>query len=287
MYLPKLALVVLALSTLASAMQFAELLRFTSSSVLSAATPGLVPCSHSPKPTSAAMSWFEKLEMRQAPAPAPAPPAPVPVPPANPAAPVPNADPAVPVPPANPAVPNANPAVAPAPVNPAPVNPLPVDPAPANPAPVNPAPVNPAPVNPAPVNPAPAPAVPPAVAPAAPVANPVAPVAPANPPAVPPPPGVPAAGANPSVSISVTVQWVETWIAGSQTWVPTTATLMFKMMGETTAPAPGSGVMGMGTLTGKVGITRTIIKGAAETRGVERLAVGMGVVAGLVAGGLV
>jgi hypothetical protein len=52
------------------------------------------------------------------------------------------------------------------------------------------------------------------------------------------------------------VKWVETWIGGtSQTWVPQTLLFHFEPMSP--GPQPGEGVIGMGTLTGKPGQTKT------------------------------
>lgn len=156
--------------------------------------------------------------------------------------------------------------------------------APAAPAPVSPQNPGIAPVN----NPVPA-AAPVPVAPAAvPVpANPVAPVAPSvgnnvN-------PVLAAITANSAALASqaanqdyISVQWVETWVGGtSQTWVPKTISFHFKPY-MTQAPLPGKGEIGMGTLTGEPGQTKTVAMGAAPTqaagwRGVAA-AVGVGVV---------
>ncbi|KAF1847122.1 uncharacterized protein K460DRAFT_352302 [Cucurbitaria berberidis CBS 394.84] len=120
------------------------------------------------------------------------------------------------------------------------------------------------------------------------VAPPANQIAPAVPPAaVPVNPAAPALTtaaaplAAPDVNDFVTVQWVETWIGGtSQTWVPKTISFHFKDM---TAPLlPGKGEIGMGTLTGEPGQTKTVMLGAAPTeaagwRGVAA-AVGVGVV---------
>lgn len=83
----------------------------------------------------------------------------------------------------------------------------------------------------------------------------------------------------------VSVQWVETWVGGtSQTWVPVTVSFRFTV--EATAAGPGKGQIGMGTLTGDTGKTKTFVLGAAPTqtaawaRGVVA-AVGVGL-AGLV-----
>ncbi|KAF2848147.1 hypothetical protein T440DRAFT_470485 [Plenodomus tracheiphilus IPT5] len=133
--------------------------------------------------------------------------------------------------------------------------------------------------------------VPPANAPAPAPAQPAAPVPPAaNPviaviasttttPAVPPAPGL-------TGDDYISVRWVETWIGGtSRTWVPETTTIHFES--RTPGPLPGSGRIGLGTIKGEVGRTKTIYAGAAATqaagwmRGVAA-AVGVGVV-GLVA----
>lgn len=80
----------------------------------------------------------------------------------------------------------------------------------------------------------------------------------------------------------VTTQWVATWLdSTSRTWVPQTITLRYKP--TVVAPPPGKGEIGMGTLTGKTGVTRTVVLGAApaQTVGVVRgivAAVGVGIV---------
>ncbi len=131
----------------------------------------------------------------------------------------------------------------------------------------------------------PAPAIP--VDPTLPV--PVAIPAPAvNPPAVPAPPLNAIAPVAPAPPINVagtagadvtrlakpfsnvpfyTVIWAETFIGGTySTWWPHTISLDFKPA-QTHAPLPGVGEIGMGTLTGKTGVTRTIVVGAAPTHG--------------------
>jgi hypothetical protein len=122
------------------------------------------------------------------------------------------------------------------------------------------------------------PALNPAVAPVQPVAPvvPVAPVAPLPPVVAPANPAVPVA--NPATSLSVTVQWIETWIGGtSQTWVPRTVT--FGGQGYVTqAPSPGKGQVGMGTLKGEAGITKTVVVGAAPTVGFGWVVAAVGVV---------
>lgn len=127
------------------------------------------------------------------------------------------------------------------------------------------------------IPPANLPAVPPVVAPAAPPAIP-----PAPPVAVPltPPANPLAAAPTQTASEFVTVQWIETWIGGtSRTWLPHTITIHNE--GLSNAPLPGKGEVGMGTLTGKPGVTRTFIKGAAQTLGPDWIgavaAVGMGI----------
>ncbi|KAF1978773.1 hypothetical protein BU23DRAFT_595339 [Bimuria novae-zelandiae CBS 107.79] len=158
-----------------------------------------------------------------------------------------------------------------------------------------------------------APAIP--IAPTAPTADPntaiapavpVAPgVAPANPAAIPPvvAPAAPA-GILPTpptsllltrppnelaptyiLSAFVTVQWLETRIGTKQTWLPHTVTIHQEALSDAAVP-PGRGEIGMGTLTGHPGATKTIIKGAAETKGPEwkvgvMAAMGVGI-AGLV-----
>jgi len=65
-----------------------------------------------------------------------------------------------------------------------------------------------------------------------------------------------------------TVVWAETWIGGTySTWWPYTISLDFKPV-QTNAPLLGVGSIGMGTLTGKTGVTRTIVVNAAPTQGV-------------------
>lgn len=73
------------------------------------------------------------------------------------------------------------------------------------------------------------------------------------------------------------MQWIETWIGGkTQTWVPQTIT--FGPVGYTTqAPSPGQGHIGMGTLKGKVGVTQTVVVGAAPTMGAGWIAAAVGV----------
>ena len=67
-----------------------------------------------------------------------------------------------------------------------------------------------------------------------------------------------------------------------QTWVPKTITFHFEPV-MSQAPLPGKGEIGMGTLTGVPGKTKTIVVGAAPThaagwmRGVAA-AVGVGIV---------
>ncbi|KAF2111482.1 hypothetical protein BDV96DRAFT_650040 [Lophiotrema nucula] len=69
---------------------------------------------------------------------------------------------------------------------------------------------------------------------------------------------------------SVTVQWIETWIGTSRTWVPVTITVKFIAV-PSQLPGPGKGVIGMGTLTGDTGVTKTVVVGAGPTMGVDRL----------------
>ncbi|KAF2873474.1 hypothetical protein BDV95DRAFT_344805 [Massariosphaeria phaeospora] len=137
--------------------------------------------------------------------------------------------------PGAPAVPNANP-------NP---NAPPAKP-PANPnAPVAPNPVAPNPNAP--------------VVPVVPPANPVVTSAAAAVPAVP--------GAEPTDSISVKEVWKETIIGGTKTWVQQFVTLHFAAV-PSQAPLPGKGAVGMGSLTGKPGQTKTVVLGgAAPTTG--------------------
>ncbi|KAF2705825.1 hypothetical protein K504DRAFT_387033, partial [Pleomassaria siparia CBS 279.74] len=73
----------------------------------------------------------------------------------------------------------------------------------------------------------------------------------------------------PDPSERVTVQWVETWpVTTSRTWVPKTITVKFGHA-QTPAAEPGKGSIGMGTLKGDVGKTRTVVMGAAATKGPE------------------
>ncbi|KAF1837803.1 hypothetical protein BDW02DRAFT_645155 [Decorospora gaudefroyi] len=83
-------------------------------------------------------------------------------------------------------------------------------------------------------------------------------------PAVPEPPAAPPPVSNVPF---VTVQWAETFIGGTySTWWPHTVSLDFKPA-EPQAPLPGKGAIGMGTLTGKTGVTKTVAMGAAPTQG--------------------
>ncbi|KAH9877760.1 hypothetical protein J1614_002977 [Plenodomus biglobosus] len=98
-----------------------------------------------------------------------------------------------------------------------------------------------------------------------------------TPPSPPPPPGI--AGDD-----YISVKWVETWIGGtSQTWVPKTMTIHFES--RTPGPAPGLGHIGLGTIKGEAGRTKTVFVGAAATQGAvwaggvaAAAAVGVGVV---------
>jgi hypothetical protein len=111
-------------------------------------------------------------------------------------------------------------------------------------------------------------------------AAPAQPAAPNNPAVTANPAPPPAAPANPPASI--TVQWIETWIGGrTQTWVPRTVTFNTPAL-ITQAPHPGKGEIGMGTLTGQVGVTKTVVAGGAPTRGVEWMVALMGLVAAAV-----
>jgi hypothetical protein len=59
-----------------------------------------------------------------------------------------------------------------------------------------------------------------------------------------------------------TVKWYESWVGGTySTWFPTTITVHPPFL--TPAPRPGKGEIGMGTLTGELGVTSTIVPGAA------------------------
>lgn len=110
----------------------------------------------------------------------------------------------------------------------------------------------------APANP---PAIPPGIAPVAPLAVPPA-ITPAPPPA-------PVAVLPNESGVSITVQWIETWIDGtSRTWLPHTVTLRNEALSGA-PPPPGKGRIGMGTLTGRLGVTRTVVQGAAQTVGPE------------------
>jgi hypothetical protein len=103
---------------------------------------------------------------------------------------------------------------------------------------------------------------------------------------LPPPAALPAAAPPNESGVSITVQWVETWIGGtSRTWLPHTITLHNQAALET-GPAPGKGQIGMGTITGRLGVTKTVIQGSAKTVGPEwkigaMAAVGIGI-AGIV-----
>jgi hypothetical protein len=79
-----------------------------------------------------------------------------------------------------------------------------------------------------------------------------------------------------------TVRWYESWVGGTySTWFPTTITVHPAYL--TPAPRPGKGEIGMGTLTGELGGTSTIVLGAAPSqapgwaKGVAA-AVGVGIV---------
>ncbi|KAF2439797.1 hypothetical protein P171DRAFT_111651 [Karstenula rhodostoma CBS 690.94] len=197
----------LSLLTSSEAIQFAELLRFTSASATRVdAVSALTPNSYAPAITQAPDSpSMQKLDLRRA----------VPVPAA------PNVGVGAVVPPA---VPTSTAVIS-----------------------TNPSAITPS------ISPAATLEVPPAIMPAPPAAVPPAPVA-----APPNEPGV-----------SITVQWVETWIGGtSRTWLPHTITLRNEALSEA-APPPGKGKIGMGTLTGRLGVTRTVIEGAAKTVGPE------------------
>ncbi|KAF2264762.1 hypothetical protein CC78DRAFT_580002 [Lojkania enalia] len=89
---------------------------------------------------------------------------------------------------------------------------------------------------------------------------------------------------HPQPSESVTVQWLETTINKIRTWVPVTVTVTFAAVPDQ-APQPGKGEIGMGTLTGVTGRTRTVVLGAAPSMGWSWgrvVAVGMGVGVALV-----
>ncbi|KAI1560642.1 hypothetical protein PtrEW4_011060, partial [Pyrenophora tritici-repentis] len=64
----------------------------------------------------------------------------------------------------------------------------------------------------------------------------------------------------------VTVVWEETFIGGTfSTWVPYTVSLDFKPS-TVHAPLPGKGGIGLGTLTGEIGHTQTVVIAAAPTQ---------------------
>ncbi|KAB2108761.1 hypothetical protein AG0111_0g2884 [Alternaria gaisen] len=66
-----------------------------------------------------------------------------------------------------------------------------------------------------------------------------------------------------------TVVWAETWIGGTySTWWPHTISLDFEPA-QTHVPLPGVGVIGMGTLTGRAGVTRTVVVNSAPTSGLS------------------
>lgn len=79
------------------------------------------------------------------------------------------------------------------------------------------------------------------------------------------------------------MQWVETWINGvSQTWVPRTITYDFNAyLPQAQGAQPGSGEIGMGTLIGSLGVTKTVTLGSAPTKKVQwalgAVVIGMGV----------
>ncbi|KAF2734077.1 hypothetical protein EJ04DRAFT_523933 [Polyplosphaeria fusca] len=96
----------------------------------------------------------------------------------------------------------------------------------------------------------------------------------------------PQAGGAPAEEDSVTVQWVETSVAGVKTWVPKTITVKFEAV-PSQLPGPGKGVIGMGTIEGETGKTKTVAEGAAHTMGAQwfrgvAVAAGVGLV-GMVA----
>ncbi|KAF2649278.1 hypothetical protein K491DRAFT_721814 [Lophiostoma macrostomum CBS 122681] len=124
-------------------------------------------------------------------------------------------------------------------------------------------------------------AAPPPAAVPAPNANP-------NPDAVQPAATVPAGAAETGLvdHYSVTVVWVETMIGGtSKTWVPKTITAFFPAV-PSQGPMPAKGEVGMGTLTGQTGKTKTVLVGAAPTVGAGMIK-GMVVAAGVGIAGLV
>ncbi|ORY19562.1 hypothetical protein BCR34DRAFT_582260 [Clohesyomyces aquaticus] len=114
------------------------------------------------------------------------------------------------------------------------------------------------------------------------VVNPAAPQPPSVPAAV---PGVKSTARPGEPQVSVTVQWVETMLKGGiKTWVPVTVAVTFVAV-PSQAPQPGEGVIGMGTLTGQTGITKTVQEGAAPTMGAGWMRIGAAVgvgIAGLV-----
>ena len=114
-----------------------------------------------------------------------------------------------------------------------------------------------------------------APAPAAPIS--AAPIAPA--PAAPAPPVVTTTSTIGDPPDFLTVQWIETTIGGTySTWVPRTWT--FHYNAQSPAPRPGRGEIGMGTLTGETGKTKTIMMAAAApTHGPDWMR-GVAVVAG-------
>ncbi|OCL12044.1 hypothetical protein AOQ84DRAFT_166785 [Glonium stellatum] len=76
------------------------------------------------------------------------------------------------------------------------------------------------------------------------------------------------AGAAPTLTQTaapvVSTQWVETTIGGVVTWVAHVYTQTFAAV-PSQLPEPGKGEIGMGTLTGQVGVTKTVDAGAVET----------------------
>ncbi|KAF2011268.1 hypothetical protein BU24DRAFT_495485 [Aaosphaeria arxii CBS 175.79] len=116
-----------------------------------------------------------------------------------------------------------------------------------------------------------------------------APGAPGAPPLVAPKPAVPggvAPAPAPAPTIrtdeySTTVQWVESHIGTTATtWYPQTVVMLFKATPGQGA-APGSGAIGMGTLTGEVGRTKTVVAGSAATAEVKVWGKAVGVLAGV------
>ncbi|KAH7138876.1 hypothetical protein B0J11DRAFT_574821 [Dendryphion nanum] len=88
---------------------------------------------------------------------------------------------------------------------------------------------------------------------------------------------------EPVDTFSTTILWVETWIDKTfQTWVPKTVVVSFAAVPRPAA-LPGVGSVGMGSITGLTGVTKTVIAAAPArpTGWGVGVGVGLGVAAGL------